>query len=182
MPIKVVNLLEMAAGPDAKRTNLINGPRFNAWFHIYKRPGQHDEMHCHNADQTFYCIEGECTMHFPDGGKEVLSERRRQLTDRRQQARSFIGEFVDEVRFEADGRLATLVDDVQRQMRARFADRILELHRTYTDSAEALESAAAQAGEGRRRRRDELLGALVELDAVAARIAALGPVVVASGS
>ncbi|MSQ27376.1 MAG: cupin domain-containing protein [Dehalococcoidia bacterium] len=72
MPIKVVDLMEMAAGPDAKRTNLINGPRFNAWFHIYQRPGQHDEMHCHNADQTFYCIGGECTMRFPDGGTSVL--------------------------------------------------------------------------------------------------------------
>ena len=29
-------------------------------------------MHCHNADQTFCVLEGECTMHFPDGGKAVL--------------------------------------------------------------------------------------------------------------
>ncbi len=73
MPIKVVDLVDMAGQPDAQRTPLINGPHFHAWFHIYKRPGQHDEMHCHNADQTFYCIEGECTMHFPDGGKAVLT-------------------------------------------------------------------------------------------------------------
>ncbi|HVO96043.1 MAG TPA: cupin domain-containing protein, partial [Terriglobales bacterium] len=46
-------------------------PRFHAWMHYYK-PGQKDEMHCHNADQTFYVIDGECTMHFPDGGKAVL--------------------------------------------------------------------------------------------------------------
>jgi len=72
MPIKVVDLLAMAAQPDARRTNLINGPHFNAWFHIYQRPGQRDEMHCHNADQTFYCISGECTMHFPDGGTARL--------------------------------------------------------------------------------------------------------------
>ena len=58
------------------------------------------------------------------GGKQVLSERRRQLADRRQQARSFVAGFVEEVRFEADGRLASLLDDVQRQMRARFAERI----------------------------------------------------------
>ena len=69
MPIKVVDLQGMAEQPDAQRTVLMNGLHFNAWFHIYKRAGQHDEMHCHNADQTFYCIEGECTMHFPDGGK-----------------------------------------------------------------------------------------------------------------
>ena len=72
MPIKVVNMLDMAEQPDAQRTNLINGPHFNAWFHIYKQPGQRDEMHCHNADQVFYCISGECSMHFPDGTKDVL--------------------------------------------------------------------------------------------------------------
>ena len=71
------------------------------------------------------------------GGKQVLDERRRQLADRRQQARSFLGGFVEEVRFEADGRLASLLDDVQRQMRARFADRIRELRRTFAESAAA---------------------------------------------
>jgi len=30
-------------------------------------------MHCHNADQTFYCVEGECTVHFPDGGSVVMT-------------------------------------------------------------------------------------------------------------
>jgi mannose-6-phosphate isomerase-like protein (cupin superfamily) len=29
-------------------------------------------MHCHNADQTFVVLEGECTMSFPDGGKVTL--------------------------------------------------------------------------------------------------------------
>ena len=72
MPIKVVDLKEMADAPNPKRTVLINGPRFHAWFHPYLKPGQRDEMHCHNADQTFYCIEGECTMHFPDGTQQVL--------------------------------------------------------------------------------------------------------------
>jgi mannose-6-phosphate isomerase-like protein (cupin superfamily) len=72
MPIKVVDLKGMARQPDARRTTLINGPNFNAFFHIYMEPGQRDEMHCHNADGTFYLIEGECTMHFPDGGQEVL--------------------------------------------------------------------------------------------------------------
>lgn len=72
MPIRVVDLKEMARQPDARRTTLINGPNFNAFFHIYLEPGQKDEMHCHNADGTFFLIEGECTMHFPDGGQEVL--------------------------------------------------------------------------------------------------------------
>ena len=72
MPIKVVDLKKMAREPDARRKVLINGPAFNAFFHIYLEPGQKDEMHCHNADGTFFVVEGECTMHFPDGGAEVL--------------------------------------------------------------------------------------------------------------
>ena len=72
MPIKVVDLKEMASQPDARRKTLVNGPNFNAFFHIYLKPGQKDEMHCHNADGTFYLIDGECTMHFPDGGAAVL--------------------------------------------------------------------------------------------------------------
>ena len=79
------------------------------------------------------------------GGKQVLSERRRQLADRRQQARAFLAAFVEEVRFETDGRLASLLDDVQRQMRARFADRIRELRRTFAETATGLESAMAVA-------------------------------------
>ena len=30
-------------------------------------------MHCHNGDQTFHMIAGECTMSFPDGGKVVMT-------------------------------------------------------------------------------------------------------------
>jgi mannose-6-phosphate isomerase-like protein (cupin superfamily) len=40
-------------------------------MHYYK-PGQKDETHCHNADQTLYVIDGECTMRFPDGREVVL--------------------------------------------------------------------------------------------------------------
>jgi hypothetical protein len=103
------------------------------------------------------------------GGKEVLNERRRQLADRRQQARAFLGTFLEEVRFEADGRLASLLDDVQRQMRARFADRIHELRRTFAETAEALERSAAQADESQRARRPELAAELAEIDALRAR-------------
>jgi mannose-6-phosphate isomerase-like protein (cupin superfamily) len=72
MPIKVVDFNEMASRPKPKRQVLINGPRYHAWFHPYLEPGEKDDMHCHNADQTFLCVEGECTMHFPDGTKQVM--------------------------------------------------------------------------------------------------------------
>jgi len=70
MSIEVMDLVALAH-QEKRRKNIFNTPRFHAWMHYYK-PGQFDEMHCHNADQTFYVIDGECTMHFPDGGKTVL--------------------------------------------------------------------------------------------------------------
>jgi len=70
MGIEIVDILETAE-KEKRRKNIFNTPQFHAWMHYYK-PGQKDELHCHNADQTFIVIEGECTMHFPDGGKAVL--------------------------------------------------------------------------------------------------------------
>ncbi len=70
MGIEIVNLLEMGK-KEEKRKTIFYTPRFHAWMHYYS-PGKKDEMHCHYADQTFYVIEGECTMRFPDGGTAVL--------------------------------------------------------------------------------------------------------------
>ena len=70
MGIEVIDLVDMAH-KEKKRKNVFNTPRFHAWMHYYK-PGQKDSMHCHNADQTFVVLDGECTMSFPDGGKIIL--------------------------------------------------------------------------------------------------------------
>ena len=55
--IKVVDLMQLglngAAAPSGRqrlRTVLMNGPDFHTWINVYK-PGEMDEMHCHNADQ-----------------------------------------------------------------------------------------------------------------------------------
>jgi len=67
MAIEIVDMVELAY-KEKQRKKIFNTPRFHAWI----KPGQKDQLHCHNADQTFYVIEGECTMSFPDGGKAVL--------------------------------------------------------------------------------------------------------------
>lgn len=102
------------------------------------------------------------------GGKEVAGERRRQLTDRRQQARTFVGQFAEDVRFEVDGRLATLSGQLQRDMRIRFGERIAELARTYRETAAAIERTMARSASDREERLLELsrqLGPLEELTA-----------------
>jgi mannose-6-phosphate isomerase-like protein (cupin superfamily) len=72
MSIEIIDTLEVAKR-EKKRTVVMNTRKLHAWVHYYPTPGDHDDMHCHNADQTFYVIEGECTMRFPDGGAAVLT-------------------------------------------------------------------------------------------------------------
>ena len=104
------------------------------------------------------------------GGKEVLDERRRRLTDRRQQARTFLADLVEEIRFQVDGRLTGVLDEMQRQMRARFTDRIGELHRTAAASAAALDAAAARQEVERRSRLTEVDDALAAIDGLHERL------------
>ncbi len=71
MAIRVLHALDRLH-ETKKREVIHNTARFHTWLHCYPDPGDKDDMHCHNGDQTFFCLEGECTMHFPDGGKSVL--------------------------------------------------------------------------------------------------------------
>ena len=71
MGIEIIDCPKLA-WEKKKRTVVMNTRKMHAWVHFYPEPGDHDDMHCHNEDQTFYCIEGQCTMHFPDGGKAAL--------------------------------------------------------------------------------------------------------------
>jgi mannose-6-phosphate isomerase-like protein (cupin superfamily) len=71
MAIEIFDLIKIAH-EEGKRKVVFNTPRIHAWVHVYPNPGDQDDMHCHNADQTFTVLEGECTMHFPDGGKAVM--------------------------------------------------------------------------------------------------------------
>jgi hypothetical protein len=107
------------------------------------------------------------------GGKEVAGERRRQLTERRQQARSFVAQFAEGVQFEVDGRLEALSTRLQLEMRTRFAERIAELARTYRETAIAIERGIAESDAARDRRLAELLAELQPLDELAARADAL---------
>src|SRR5918994_806024 len=61
MPIHAIDMVKMAH-EEGKRKVIFNTNRLHAWLHVYPEPGDKDDMHCHNADQTFYVIEGECTM------------------------------------------------------------------------------------------------------------------------
>jgi mannose-6-phosphate isomerase-like protein (cupin superfamily) len=71
MAITVIDPVQIGL-EQKKRTVVFNTRKMHAWVHYYPNPGDHDDMHCHNEDQVFTCFQGQCTMHFPDGGKAVL--------------------------------------------------------------------------------------------------------------
>jgi mannose-6-phosphate isomerase-like protein (cupin superfamily) len=51
---------------------LFSSDHYHVWVHIDSEPGKKGPMHKHSADEIFYCVRGECTIHFPDGDSEKL--------------------------------------------------------------------------------------------------------------
>ncbi len=108
------------------------------------------------------------------GGKQVVDARHRQLADRRQDARAFLAHFMEDVQFEVDGRLGTMIGDLQRQMRSHFVRRIGELRRTNEAGIRALERTAEQDDGESRARIEELRSGVGVLDRLRARVDAAG--------
>jgi mannose-6-phosphate isomerase-like protein (cupin superfamily) len=51
---------------------LFTSDQFHTWVHG-DYPGTKGPMHKHTADQFFYCVQGECTFHFPDGETKAIN-------------------------------------------------------------------------------------------------------------
>lgn len=51
---------------------LFSSDDYHVWVHIDSEPGKKGPMHKHSADEIFYCVQGECTIHFPNGDSEKL--------------------------------------------------------------------------------------------------------------
>ena len=71
MAIQIVDL-KKAVDRDVRRTDIWMTRRMHSWLLYFDEPGEDGKMHCHNNDETFYCVQGECTMSFLDGGKVVI--------------------------------------------------------------------------------------------------------------
>ena len=72
MTVRKVDLLKQ---PELKlghsKENLFASDHFHTWIHA-DWPGTKGPMHKHTADEFFYCVQGECTFHFPDGSSDVI--------------------------------------------------------------------------------------------------------------
>lgn len=98
------------------------------------------------------------------GGKQLFEERKRKATQRRQQARTAVRQFLDDAQFEITKSLRDLSRDLQRKLRDHFSDRLNELHRAYTTSAESLQQTVNKDQHAIAAHLDALRGSLTELD------------------
>jgi mannose-6-phosphate isomerase-like protein (cupin superfamily) len=72
MAVEFIDLLEepeLALGHSKKV--LFGSDHFHTWVHG-DYPGTKGPMHKHTADQFFYCVQGQCTFHFPDGSSKAI--------------------------------------------------------------------------------------------------------------
>ncbi len=109
------------------------------------------------------------------GGKQIVDARHRALADRRRDAGAFLADFIDDVRFEVDGRLVALLGDLQQQLRSHYARRIRELRLTNEHAMQSLERTEMQEHECRRARIETLRAEIGELEALVARVTGGNP-------
>jgi hypothetical protein len=101
-------------------------------------------------------------------GKSMADERKRQLGQRRQEARTAVRQYTDDVQFEVGTRMRELLRELQREIRDDVAARLEELQRTLTESAASLERGLKQDAATRADRAARVeaeLRALREIDA-----------------
>lgn len=72
--------------------------------------------------------------------RQVVEDRRKRLTTRRQEARTAVRQFVDDVQFEVAARLRDLARELQQRLRDDLGERLEELVRTYVETARILET------------------------------------------
>ena len=104
------------------------------------------------------------------GTRQVRDDRRRQLTQRRQEALGFVRQFADDVQFEVGTRIRDRIRDQQRVLRETFSDRLDELGRTYAEVAAGLERTVAQTESERREQRDTVTSRLAPLEDLLRRV------------
>lgn len=107
------------------------------------------------------------------GGKQVIEERGRQLTQRRQQARTAIRQFLDEAEFEVAKALRDLTRELTRQVRDHYAERIAERLRTCAVAVESLDRALGEDEQARLVQLRDLREDAVRIEGVLARLETL---------
>jgi Dynamin family len=108
-------------------------------------------------------------------GKSILDERKRQLSQRRQEARVAVRQYVDDVQFEVGTRIRDLLRELQRELREGVSGRLEELQRTYGESSGRLEAALKEDAAARANRVSEIEPELAAFADLERRLMALVP-------
>ena len=74
-PVVVVDPFDLTPEQLKKKRKRVvhDAPGYHVWVHGPDKPGETGPMHKHTADQTFQCVQGEATYHFPDGSSARLT-------------------------------------------------------------------------------------------------------------
>ncbi|HZP27859.1 MAG TPA: dynamin family protein [Acidimicrobiia bacterium] len=100
------------------------------------------------------------------GSMQLLDDRKRKLTARRQSARQQVRKFLDDVQFQVGNEIATMVREGQRELRDEFTDRLGELQRTYAETAQRAQADVQRSQQERQARAAEGAKALAALAAI----------------
>ena len=105
------------------------------------------------------------------GSMQLMDERKKKLTMRRQSARQQVRKFLDDVQFQVGNEISTMVREGQRELRDEFTDRLGELQRTYTETAQKAQADVQRSQQDRQSRAAESAKALAVLAAVEQQVA-----------
>ncbi len=100
------------------------------------------------------------------GGVQLLEDRKRKVTQRRQSARQQVRQFVDDVQFEVNNEITAFIREIQRDLRDEFTALLAELQATYTATAQNAQAAAKLTQDERKTRAEEIARLIGELDAI----------------
>jgi hypothetical protein len=109
------------------------------------------------------------------GGSAVKTVKDRELTGRRQQAKTAMRKYVDDVNFYVGKDFRDTIRHLQRELRDTFSARAEELQRSTAEALQAVQQ-SAQKDQGERQQRLQALDAdLKKLATVKQRLAAMAP-------
>jgi len=90
------------------------------------------------------------------GAKQVLDTRKAALKQRRQEARTVVRQYIEEVNLEMSNRIRQAVQDFHRTLRDHYAARLQELSRSTTMALQTTQESLAKDQSGRRQRSEQL--------------------------
>ena len=106
-------------------------------------------------------------------GAQLNDAHKRKIAMRRQQARSNVRQFLDDVQFVISSEISDVLRLVQREIRDEFTALITELIRTYSETAQVAQRAAKQHGAEAEQRAKAISDSLEKIDAAGFALAEL---------